>query len=81
MNEIEKRTKERERGNAERKREDTKRSPRGPYGKERREEESRACNIASGNVAHYLVAALTICTVDHPQQCLSFESGRKEKDA
>lgn len=43
--------------------------------------EESLCNIASGNVAHYLVAALTICTMDHPRQCLSFESGGTERDA
>lgn len=45
---------------------------------ERGGEESSVCNIASGNVAHYLVAALTICTVDHPQQCLSCEGKEEE---
>lgn len=36
-------------------------------------------NIASGNVAHYLVAGLTMCTRDHPQQYLSFLADRERK--
>lgn len=76
----------RKRENAERKREGTKRGVivQGEVGALQREEEggreSRACNIASGNVAHYLVAALTICTMDHPQQYLSFELEGRERD-
>ena len=36
-------------------------------------------NIANGNVAHYLVAGLTMCTRDHPQQYLSFLADRERK--
>lgn len=45
------------------------------------EEDRRESNIASGNVAHYLVAGLTMCTRDHPQQYLSFLADRERKTA
>lgn len=41
--------------------------------------ESNVRNIANGNVAHYLVAGLTMCTTDHPQQYLSFLADRERK--
>lgn len=46
-----------------------------------RREEGKAtlATLREAMLPHYLVAALTICTMDHPQQCLSFkvEGGRK----